>query len=86
MGTLAVIVNHTRKEYFYPDVCKWNEVMLNPYVMYGILDYLWNCNRCEIEFTNEYSIDKLRDDYKYKEIELDWKEIHSYYEEEKNTP
>jgi len=75
-----VIVNHTRKEYFYPDVCKWGEVLLNPFVMYGILDYIREHGKCTIEITDEYHLDELREK-NYKEIEIDWREIQLEYSE-----
>ena len=73
MGALAIIVNHTLKQYFYCDVCKWGEVFLNPYVMYGIIEFIrsrWNNHK--LQFTNDYDLEKLRD-LNYKKIELCWK-------------
>lgn len=60
MGSLTYIVNHTKKQFFCPDACKFSEVIINDYIMRGILEILrcfWN--NCQIEFITEYDIDKI---------------------------
>ena len=73
MGELIFIFNHTTKEWIDPDCSKWGEILLNRYIMEGILDILhgrWN--NCKIEFVGEYSrkLHNLWDSYK--EIKIDF--------------
>ena len=72
MGELIYFLNHTKKQYFCP-ICKWGEILLNKYIMEGILEilrYYWN--NCKIEIIGEYSInEKLPKHYK----EIDWKDF-----------
>lgn len=73
IGQLTYIINHTLKEWFCPDVSKWGEVLLNKFIMIGILEILkcrWN--NCKIEILGGY--DKKMDDIfkKYKEINIDF--------------
>jgi len=72
MGALAYIVNHTKKQYFCCDAFKWGEVLLNPFMMYGILEFIksyWNNN--QIQFIDEYDLECF---IEYDEVEPCWKE------------
>ncbi len=73
MGQLIYIVNHTIKEWFCPDASKWSEVLINDFIMRGIL-YLFRhrWNNCKISFYGGYNtdLDEIRE--KYKEIKIDF--------------
>ena len=81
MGMLAVVVNHTKKQFFFCDASKWIEVHLNPYLMYGIIEFIrsyWNGHN--IEFTDNYILDEIKEKG-YQKIEVDWKDYRADFEE-----
>lgn len=79
MGEIIYIVNHTKKQWFCPDACKWGEVLINDHVMRGILELFkdrWSMNK--IEFIGGYNerLSKIRKEYK--EIEIDFDDYRDY--------
>ena len=82
MGALAVVINHSKKQFFFCDTCKWREVWINESVMYGILNHIKSQWRpCKFELSDEYKLDWLVENG-YEEIEIDWKMYREDYKEE----
>jgi len=79
MGELVIIANNDRKQYLDPDNCKFHEIILNAFVMRGILDMIrefWNGNKIEIIWENQPKYAHIIKNYQ--KIDIDWSDYREY--------
>jgi len=79
MGVLVIIANHDKKQYLDPDNSKFYEIILNEFIMRGILDTIrnfWNGDRIEFIWETQPKYAHVKETYQ--KIDVDWSDYREY--------